>query len=204
MISHFNKRCLIDKKCCCFEGGLLLQNTGNTVKSIFQSFDAGLHTIEKFILSWSIITITFLTVGNVIYRMATGHSWHFSAELSQLALTAATFMGISYAARKGRHISMSAFFDISPKRMKKTLAIVNPLLTAAVMFYLAYYAGVYTYENYQTGETTSALRFPYWIMVIALPLGMFLGGLQFLRNAWVNISHKEVYIAQEKKDYDEQ
>ncbi|WP_096190026.1 TRAP transporter small permease [Evansella halocellulosilytica] len=171
---------------------------------IFRALDAGLHTVEKFILSWSILIITFMTVGNVINRMITGQSWHFAAEISRLSIIVATFMGISYAARKGRHISMSAFFDISPKRIKKVLAIVNPLVTAIILFVMSYYAYDYTKGVYETGRTTAALEFPFWLMVVALPVGMFIGGIQFLRNMWVNIVNKEVYLAEEKKDYDEQ
>lgn len=181
-----------------------LSSSQNKFIKIVKALDTGLHTLEKFILSWSILIITAMTAGNVIYRTITGQSWHFAAEISRLAIIVATFMGISYAARKGRHISMSAFFDLSPKRLKKVLAIVNPLITASILFIMSYYAVLYTHSVFVSGRTTAALEFPFWIMVVALPIGMFLGGLQFLRNSWVNIKHEEVYLAQEKKDYDEQ
>ncbi len=171
---------------------------------VFRFLDTGLHTLEKFILSWSIIIISFMTVGNVINRMITGQSWHFAAEISRLSVIVATFMGISYAARKGRHISMSALFDLSPKPVKKALAIINPLITAIVLFVVSYYAFLYTYGIYQSGRTTAALEFPFWLMVVALPIGLAIGGIQFIRNMVVNIRNKEVYLAEEKKDYDEQ
>ncbi|MBU9722114.1 TRAP transporter small permease [Bacillus alkalicola] len=142
-----------------------------------------------------------MTFGNVISRRVTGSSWLFASEVSEIAIIMATFMGISYAARKGRHISMSAFFDMAPKKVKKVLAIVNPLITALILFLLTYYA--YGYTVNQT-RTTAAMELPYWVMVMFIPIGLFLGGLQFLRNAWVNIVNDEVYLAQEKKDYDEQ
>lgn len=96
-----------------------MSSSQNKFIRIVKALDAGLHTLEKIILSWSILIITAMTAGNVIYRTITGQSWHFAAEISRLAIIVATFMGISYAARKGRHISMSAFFDLSPKRLKK-------------------------------------------------------------------------------------
>ncbi|PYZ92977.1 TRAP transporter permease DctQ [Salipaludibacillus keqinensis] len=142
-----------------------------------------------------------MTFGNVVVRQITGRSWGFAAEISEIAIIMATFMGISYAARKGRHISMSAFFDMAPKKVKKALSIINPLVTAIILFVLCYYAYVYT-----AGQTrvTSSLEIPYWVMVMFMPIGFFLGGVQFLRNMWINIVNKEVYLAQEKKDYDEQ
>nr|WP_090892658.1 TRAP transporter small permease [Evansella caseinilytica] len=156
---------------------------------------------EVFVLSWAVIVIAVMTFGNVVNRQITGRSWLFAAEISEIAIIMATFMGISYAARKGRHISMSAFFDMAPKKVKKALAIINPLITALILFLLSYYA--YDYTINQT-RTTSALEIPYWVMVMFMPIGLFLGGVQFLRNVWVNIVNEEVYLAQEKKDYDEQ
>ncbi|WP_078579315.1 TRAP transporter small permease [Salipaludibacillus agaradhaerens] len=171
---------------------------------VFNFLDGTLHTLEKLILSWSIIIISVMTIGNVLSRLITGTSWHFAAEISRLAVIVASFMGISYAARKGRHISMSALFDISPKPVKKVLSIVNPFITALVLFTVGYFAALYTYGIYETGRTTAALEFPFWLMVVAIPVGCFIGGIQFLRNMWTNIVHKEVYIAEEKIDYDEQ
>ncbi len=171
---------------------------------VFKVLDASLHTAEKFILSWSIIVISVMTCGNVLTRIITGSSWHFAAEISRLAVIVATFLGISYAARKGRHISMSAFFDLSPKPVKKFLAIFNPLVTAIVLITIGYFGTIYTYGIYETGRTTAALEFPFWLMVVAIPLGCFIGAIQFLRNMWMNIVNKEIYIAEDKKDYDEQ
>lgn len=174
------------------------------LKKVFLLLDAALHTVEKFILKWAIIVISVMTFGNVVFRMITGGSWHFAAEISRLSIIVASFIGISYAARKGRHISMSAFFDLSPKPVKKVLSIVNPFITAIVLFVVGYYAVLYTHGIYESGRTTAALQFPFWLMVVAIPIGCFLGGIQFLRNMWVNIVNKEVYLAQDKKDYNEQ
>ncbi|MDQ0257656.1 TRAP-type C4-dicarboxylate transport system permease small subunit [Evansella vedderi] len=173
----------------------------NILIRALKGLDSLLIHFEKIILSWSIIIISVMTFGNVVYRSTTGRSWLFAAEVSEIAIIMATFMGISYAARKGRHISMSAFFDMAPKRVKKFLAIFNPLVTAILLFILCYYAIDYTLS--QT-RVTSAMQLPYWVMVMFMPIGLFLGGVQFLRNMWVNIVNEEVYLAQEKKDYDEQ
>ncbi|TMW72511.1 TRAP transporter small permease [Alteribacter natronophilus] len=170
--------------------------------NVIKKADNLLQSAEKLILSWAIIIIAVMVVGNVLSREITGRSWAFSQEISLLAVVAATFMGISYAARKGRHITMSAFFDLAPKRVKKALSIINPLITAIVLFVFAYFAFQYTMFNYNTGQTTSSLRFPIWIMTAFVPLGFMLGGIQFLRNMWINIVNEEVYLAQDKKDYD--
>ncbi len=157
--------------------------------------------IEEYILSYSVILIAVMVVGNVISRAITGSSWTFSAEISRFAVILATFMGISYAARKGRHISMSALFDTVPFKVRKALSILIPGITAIVLFFLTYLAWRYLYSVYDSGRVTAALQIPYYLMIIFVPIGLFLGGLQFLRNMWINLKEKEVYLATEKKDY---
>lgn len=163
--------------------------------------DRMLVKIEEYILSYSIIIISIMVVGNVINRAITGRSWSFSQEISLFAVTVATFMGVSYAARKGRHISMSAFLDIAPFPIRKTLAIIIPAITAILLFVLAGYAFDYFMSLYESGRVTTALQMPAWVMASFVPLGLALGGIQFLRNMWVNIKEKDVYLAQDKKDY---
>ncbi|MGO4888964.1 TRAP transporter small permease [Anaerobacillus sp. MEB173] len=157
--------------------------------------------LEEIILSYSIIVIAIMVVGNVLNRAITGASWAFAAEISGFAVIIATFMGISYAARKGRHISMSAFFDIAPPKVRKFLAILIPVLTAVFLFILSYYALQYTITSFERGRVTPALQIPVYYIYLFAPLGLFLGALQFVRNAWINIVEKEVYLATDKKDY---
>lgn len=96
---------------------------------------------------------------------------------------------------------MSAFYDNVPFKIRKALAIFIPAVTALVLFVLAYYACGYIVNLYQSGRTTSALQVPVYMISIFVPIGLFLGGLQFLRNMWINIKEKEIYLATEKKDY---
>lgn len=169
-----------------------------------KKLDRFVMKVETFILSYAIIIITFMVVGNVISRALIGKGWSFSAEVSQFAVIIATFMGISYAARKGRHIRMSAFFDLAPKPIKKLLAIVISFVTAVVLLVLAYYSLLYAVWIKDMGRVTTALQVPAYFMVTFIPLGLTLGAVQFLRNLWINIKKEEVYIATDKKDFSEQ
>ncbi|WP_216830930.1 TRAP transporter small permease [Alkalihalobacterium elongatum] len=171
--------------------------------NIIQKVDRGIMKVEEWILSYSVILIAVMVAGNVLSRAITGKSWAFAGEISEFAVILATFMGISYAARKGRHISMSAFFDIAPPKVRKALAIFIPAVTAIILFTLAYYAFGYMYSVLERGRVTMALQIPVWMLLSFIPLGLTLGGIQFLRNMWINIKEKEVYLATEKKDYSE-
>ncbi|MBU8905377.1 TRAP transporter small permease [Desertibacillus haloalkaliphilus] len=168
---------------------------------VIRALDNFIMRAEEFILSWAVILISVMVVGNVLSREILGRSWVFSDEVSNFAVILATFMGISYAARKGRHISMSAFFDVVPFKIRKALAIVIPGVTALILFGLTYLGYEYLMSVYERGRVTAALQVPVYLMIMFVPLGLFLGGVQFLRNMWINIKEKDVYLATEKKDY---
>ena len=171
---------------------------------ILRAIDNVILKIEEIILSYSVILIAIMVVGNVVSRTLTGSSWSFATEISKFAIVIATFMGIAYAARKGRHISMSAFYDLAPFKVRKVLAIFIPLVTAGVLFVLTYYSTLYVINIYEKGTVTTALRVPAYYLSIFLPIGLFMGGIQYIRNAWINITEKEVvYLGTDLKDYND-
>ncbi|MCA0971116.1 TRAP transporter small permease [Halobacillus litoralis] len=160
--------------------------------------------IEEFILSYAVIIIALMVVGKAISRALFTYTPPFADEVSQIAIVVATFMGISYAARKGRHISMSAFYDLAPFKVRKALAIIIPLVTAIILFVLTYYSALYVQNVYQDGTVTSALEMPKYYLYIFIPIGFFLGGVQFLRNMWINIKDRDaVYLGTDAKDYND-
>ncbi|SFE94928.1 TRAP transporter small permease [Alteribacillus iranensis] len=170
---------------------------------VIKWLDNILRRVEEVILSLAILVITVMVAGNAVSRNFFGNSWAFAEEISQLALFMATFMGISYVARKGRHISMSALFDTVPFGFRKALALLIPLTTGIILLGLAYFSWGYVQSVIDSGRVTSALRLPYYIMIIWAPIGFVLGALQFFRNFWVNVRNKDVYLAAERKDYDD-
>ncbi|WP_018921828.1 TRAP transporter small permease [Salsuginibacillus kocurii] len=173
---------------------------GASIVKVLRFLDRLLMRTEEFILSFAIIIIFIMVSGNALSRYLLGTSWAFSSEIALWCVYFATFMGVSYVARQGRHLTMSAFFDIAPYPIRKTLAILIPFGTALVLFVLTYYSIEYVVSQYETGRTTTALRMPYWWVVAPVPVGLFLGGLQFIRNMIVNLVNKDVYIATEQKD----
>ena len=88
----------------------------------------GIRAIEKFILTYGIICLAIITVGNVISRKVFNYSWAFTEEISQFIMVIITFMGLGHAARKARHIRMTAVYDLVNDRIKKITAHATVLL----------------------------------------------------------------------------
>ncbi|MGD2272212.1 MAG: TRAP transporter small permease [Desulfobacterales bacterium] len=158
--------------------------------------------IEKYILAYGVICLAIITIGNVISRKAFNHSWSFAEELSQFILVIITFMGISYAARKSRHIRMTAFYEMVNDKIKKLLMILISIVTMVILFYLSYYALLFVLKVQDYGRVTPALRLPFYWMIMWAPIGLFLGGIQYLLTLIKNLSHKDVWLSfDEKSEY---
>ncbi|MDX8045073.1 TRAP transporter small permease [Gracilibacillus sp. S3-1-1] len=175
---------------------------------VFRWLDRVLMKLEEFILSFAIILISIMIVGNVIAReVFNSGAFYFAYEVSKFAIVIATFMGIGYAARKGRHISMSAFYDFAPFKVRKVMMIIINFVTAVVMFLMTYYSYSYVMFEYDTGAITTSLQLPRYLMAIFIPIGFFTAGIQFVRNTIVNFSAKakdKVYLGIDAVDYNDE
>ena len=158
-----------------------------------------LEKIEEVILCVGVSMLAIILIVNVIARKA-GTSIYFIDEIAMFLVIWITFIGLSYAARKGRHIRMAAIFDLSPTRVQKIMIFVISTISAVVMFYLTYISVNYVYTTYRWQQVAPALRMPYWIGIVIVPVGFFLAGIHYVRTIVKNIKAKEeVWVSPEQK-----
>ncbi|WP_255471199.1 TRAP transporter small permease [Paracoccus sp. M683] len=151
--------------------------------------------IEAVLLATGVLLMAANTIANVVGRYLLGESIFFSEELNQALIILITFAGISYAARHGRHIRMSAFFDAAPFRMRKLLMVVIAAVTALMMFLLCWYSIQYLLAQISRGRLLPALQIPQWWIIVWVPLGFFLTGLQYGLTAIKNVIDPEVWLS---------
>lgn len=157
--------------------------------------DAVIARLEAVLLAIGVMLMAANTVANVVGRYVLGRSIYFSEELNQALIILITFAGISYAARHGRHIRMSAFFDAMPFRMRKVMMIVITVVTAAGMFLLAWYSFDYLLTQASRGRQLPALQIPQWWIIVWVPLGFFLTAVQYTLTAIKNIIDKDIWLS---------
>jgi C4-dicarboxylate transporter, DctQ subunit len=157
--------------------------------------DVGVARLEAFVLSAGVLLMAGNTVANVIGRFVFGSSIQTTEEVNRILIILITFAGISYAARHGRHIRMTAFFDMLPTRPRKVLMIVISLVTAAAMFALAWYAWGYMMTQMSRGRLLPSLQIPVWWTLVWVPVGLFMTGLQYLLTAIRNIVSSDIYLS---------
>lgn len=157
--------------------------------------DVGVARIESVLLAVGVLAMALNTMANVFGRFVLGQSLFFSEEVNRALIILITFAGISYAARHGRHIRMSALFDAIAPPMRKVLMIVIALVTAAAMFLLTWYSFDYLVAQAGRGRLLPALQVPVWWIIVWAPLGFFLTGLQYLLTAIKNMLDNDIWLS---------
>ncbi|RDE25343.1 TRAP transporter small permease [Motiliproteus coralliicola] len=164
---------------------------------IFTWLDNLIGKIEAQVLAWGIMIMAVNTIANVFGRYFFNQSIYFTEELNQFLIVIITFMGLGFVTRKGRHIRMSAFYDMLSPRPKKLLMILIALVTAVAMFVLAWYAFEYVAKIARRGRVTPALQVPLYLTYIWVVVGFIVTGIQYLLCMVKNfdLDDEEVYIS---------
>lgn len=159
------------------------------------SIDNLFSKIEAIMLAMGVLLMALNTCINVVARFVFGEGLFFAGEINRILIILITFAGIGFAARLGRHIRMSAFFDMLPDKGRKFVMIIVAIVTAIIMFALAYFSFQYVVSVYERGRILPALGFEIWWIYIWVPLGFAITGLQYFLTAYKNLISKEVYLS---------
>ncbi|MGM0774434.1 MAG: TRAP transporter small permease [Pseudomonadota bacterium] len=159
------------------------------------TIDEAIAKTEAVILAMGVILMAINTCVNVIMRFGLGKGLFFSGEVNRVLIVLITFAGIGYAARHGRHIRMSAIYDMLPVLGRKILMVIIGFFTAAAMFFLCYFSAGYIDTLIDRGRILPALSMPIWIMYIWVPIGFAVTGIQYLLTAIKNLTSEDVYLS---------
>lgn len=157
-----------------------------------RSLNGALAKIERFIISVSIIGMTIILLGNVAARSIFNNSWTFAEEVGQFFIIIVTFVGLSYCARQGRHLKMTAIVEFLPIKVRKGIVLLITSSTALLLFYLCYLSIDYVLTLYTLERVTPALRVPLYLIHLFIPLGFLFAGIQYLTELRLNIKHEEI------------
>jgi TRAP-type C4-dicarboxylate transport system permease small subunit len=157
--------------------------------------DSALSRFESFLLAAGFLLMALNTVANVVGRFVFQTSIFFTEELNSILIILITFAGISYAARHGRHIRMSAIYDAMPASTRKALMVAICVITALAMFALTYFAISYIIQVAGSGRVLPALQIPVYWTFLWVPVGFFITGLQYTLTAIRNLTERDIYLS---------
>ena len=192
------------------------------VLSVLNAVDRALDWLERIVVAGSVLAMALLMSLHVVSNLLStglteieaypGLGWltHVNAmipsgipgtyEVTEMLIVVMTFVGVGYAARCARHISMSAIYDQLGGGLRKALLVVISLGTAALMFYFAFKASEYVMTLYDRGRTSAALGIPYWTVNLALPIGFSLAGIQYVLTTIRNLVSDDIYRSFTEKE----
>lgn len=159
-----------------------------------------IQRIEEIILGFAIIAIAALTIVNVFARAIFNFSLASTEELSQFLIILVTFVGLSYAASKGRHIRMTALYDQMGQRTRKVIMMFIAASTSCLAFFLAYHAIQYVLIVRTLGSVSPVLQVPLYLVYMITPAGLILAGIQYSLTVVQNFRQQEVFMSYDTKD----
>ncbi|WP_048307446.1 TRAP transporter small permease [Halomonas sp. PR-M31] len=166
------------------------------------AIDHGLGVFEAVVIAGCVLAMAALMSAHVVSNLLFQQGIPGTYEVTEMLIVVITFIGVSYAARHARHISMSAIYDQLGGRLRKALLIVLCLGTAVLMFYFAYKSVDYVLTLQERGRTSAALGIPMWLIYLALPFGFTLAGIQYVLTTIRNLFSDDIYRSfTEKEEY---
>lgn len=139
--------------------------------------DKILRKIEDIFTSVLLLVITALLFINVILRIF-GLSIDWAEEFSRYSIIWITFVGGSICIYKGAHIGIDSITTILSERGKNILSVFTVLM--AILFTSIFIVKTFNLVSvvYRTGQLSSTLEVPMWIVYGAMPVG---GALMLIR-----------------------
>jgi len=124
--------------------------------------------LEEWVLVGCLVTLSFLTIINVITRYLSLYSLTWSEEICKLSLITSGFFSIGYCVKNDLMIRLDACLQFVSSRIRTILEFaVSALLL--LFFSIAFYAGIQVVqENLISRQESAALRIPvHYIYMIA-------------------------------------
>lgn len=172
----------------------------NAFLAALNALDRGLGWLERTIVAGSVLVMALIMSGHVVGNLLFDRGIPGTYEMTEMLIVIMTFVGVGYAARCARHISMSAIYDQLSGWPRKALLILICVGTGALMFFFAWKSAEYVMVLHDRGRTSSSLRVPLWMVYLALPIGFTLAGVQYLLTTIRNLFSDDIYRSFTEKE----
>ncbi|MBO4330440.1 MAG: TRAP transporter small permease [Oscillospiraceae bacterium] len=97
------------------------------------------------------------------------------------------FLSLPYTVRKASMLRVNVLMDVMPKKVKNAINIIVDVVVAATMGLLGVHSVSVIRRIMKSGETSSAMQWPMWIVYIVMLIGFFLAVLRGIQQAILHI-----------------
>ena len=131
------------------------------------------------VLSFMLLSVVVNVVGRRLFNFTIGGI----IELVQYGMVTVMCLVMYRTTYAGGHVVVSVITDKLPKPVAKGLGIFSLLFAFALIALASYVCFRYVPINRASGLTTDYYHIPYWIVYLAVGIGLGLSALTFLFNA---------------------
>ena len=153
-----------------------------------------LNQIEEWIIASLIGVATVLIFVSVVHRFATGVSFLYpyarridlswAQELCIFMFVWMAKFGAAYGVRTGIHVGVDVLIKRLPHHLQRAMILVSLFAGALFTGIVGTLGASLVHKIYLTGQVSSDLEAPMWIVYLAVPLGSWLMCFRFLQVAW--------------------
>lgn len=128
------------------------------------------------------VVVTFL---QVIFRYVLQNSLDWSEEGARYLFVWTCYLGLSYAMHSGSHLEVTIFRSRLSPTGQRYMCAFSMAVSAIFCGIAAWYGCDAVGKLWLTGQTTTALQYPTWLIWLCLPVGFGLAALQALIRCWM-------------------
>ena len=130
---------------------------------------------EEVLLVILLVLISVVSLLQVVFKKMPGLTpLTWSDEFARYMWIWTVFLSLPYTIRKGSMLRVSILMDLLPQGLHKIVNILVDLVNAACMAILGYFCIDVVGNVLASGETSTAMVWPMWIVYLILPLSLFL------------------------------
>ncbi len=116
----------------------------------------------------------------------------WAEELCRFLWIGTVFISLPYTVRTETMLRVTALVDILPWKLHNIMNVIVDIVIAIALAFLGYYAVDAMSAVLTSGELSSAIRFPMWILYLIIVIGFFAGALRSIQMFVIHIKHINV------------
>ena len=143
---------------------------------------------EEALLVVLLVLISCVELIQVIFRNVESVSaLTWAEEFCRFCWIWSVFISLPYTIRKDSMLRVTVTLDLLPPRLRGVVNVVVELVITASMLLMGVHSVTVVRNIMDSGETSSAMLWPMWIVYSVLLLGFFLGSLRGLQQVVLHI-----------------
>lgn len=145
------------------------------------------ENIESFLMTILFSIMVIVTFAQIVLRYFVGDSLSWSEEAARYCFIWLVYIGISYAVKFQRHISVEAILLLFKERGKAVFNIISNLFFLAFAIYVIVVGSELALTLLSFGQKSAALYLPMGLVYMAAPVGMVLTIIRIIQNLIIDI-----------------